>query len=188
MSKIGKMPVAVPEDVEITIEGEVIRAKNEQGQEAHESFDSYYVNVEKQNGHVKVTRNGDSKLFRQRHGLYRSLIANMISGLHEPFEKVLQIEGLGYRARVQGNTLILELGYSHPIEYELPEGISAEVEDKTRITISGRNKQKVGQVAANVRNFRPPEPYKGKGIRYKGEQIIRKEGKLSGGEEAGLGA
>lgn len=188
MSKVGKAPITIPEDIEVTVGRDFVRAKNNEGREAEQKYDPAYVEADQKDGTIKFTRKGNSKPYRERHGLYRSLVANMIEGLGEPFEKQLEIEGLGYRARAQGNKLVLELGFSHPIEYELPEGIDAEVEDGTQITITGFDKQEVGQVAADVRSLRPPEPYKGKGIRYKGEHIIRKEGKLSGGEEAGLGS
>lgn len=187
MSKVGKAPIPIPDQMDIEVKGETVCVSTEDGRQKCQPFDGNYVTVEKKDAKIVVNRLGDSKPYRERHGLYRSLIADMLEGLEEPFEKNLQIEGLGYRARVQGQKIILELGFSHPVEYELPENINAEVEDKTRITIKGPDKQTVGQVAADIRNFRPPEPYKGKGIRYKGEEIIRKEGKLSGGEEAGIG-
>lgn len=187
MSKVGKAPITIPEGIDVKIEDGAVLAENGQGQQARQGFDSRYVSIEKTDGEVKVIRKGNSKPYRERHGLYRSLVANMLEGLNEPFEKELEIEGLGYRARMQGNDLVLELGFSHPIHYELPEGVEAEVEEDTDITIWGYDKQAVGEVAAEIRSLRPPEPYKGKGVRYKGEHIIRKEGKLSGGEEAGLG-
>ena len=190
MSKIGKAPIDIPEKIDVSVENGRVCAKNGNGQKKCQQYDEEFVSVEiNEEDQIQVSRKGNAKQYRERHGLYRSLIASMIKGLDKPYEKKLQIEGLGYRARVQGNKLILELGYSHPIEYDLPDGINAEVDDSNQlVTISGSDKHDVGQVAANIRDFRPPEPYKGKGIRYKGEEIIRKEGKLSGGEEAGIGS
>lgn len=187
MSKVGKAPIEVPEDVDVTVTDEEVRASGKNGLEFIQEYDPNYVRIKKENEEIVVERNGDRKEYREKHGLYRSLIANMITGLMKPFEKNLVIEGLGYRARTQRNKLVFELGYSHPIEYELPENIEAEVEGNDQIKILGPDKQEVGQVAADIKRLRPPEPYKGKGIRYKGEEIIRKEGKLSGGEEAGIG-
>lgn len=187
MSKIGKAPISIPDGIDVQVENGCVKAKKSGGKESRQEFDPTFVTVESKEGQIFVKRKGDAKRYRERHGLYRSLIASTIEGLSKPFKKELRIEGLGYRARTQGNKLILELGFSHPIEYEIPEGIEVEVEDKVNLTVKGSNKQKVGQVAADIRSFRPPEPYKGKGVRYKGERIIRKEGKLAGGEEAGLG-
>ncbi len=186
MSKIGKKPIPIPEGVEVEVgDGEVTASKD--GVRRNQGFERNYVEVETKENQIFVTRKGDSKPYRERHGLYRSLIASLVNGLDEPFTKELEIEGLGYQARLQGNKIMLELGYSHPIEYPLPGNVEAEIEDGTEITLKSADKQKVGQVAADIKNFRPPEPYKGKGIKYKGEEIIRKEGKLAGGEEAGLG-
>jgi len=187
MSKVGKAPIDIPEGVEVSLEGYRLHAKGSSGLEFSQEYDPNFVTVEVDDDQIIVTRNGERKEFKEKHGLYRSLFANMVTGLVKPFEKNLMIEGLGYRAREQGNKLVLDLGYSHPIEYELPENIEAEVEGNDQIKITGPDKQQVGQVAADIRSLRPPEPYKGKGIRYKGEEIIRKEGKLSGGEEAGIG-
>lgn len=186
MSKVGKAPIKIPEEVEVSVKNNEVTASDNNGLEFSQEFDPNYVTVEIDRDEIRVSRTGDRKEYRQRHGLYRSLIANMVNGLVKPFEKKLVIEGLGYRVRKQGNKLVLDLGYSHPIEYELPENIEAEVEADDQIKIIGPDKQEVGQVAADIRGLRPPEPYKGKGIRYKGEEIIRKEGKLSGGEEAGI--
>jgi len=185
MSKVGKAPIDIPEGTEIEIGERQVRV-SKGGQDMTQDYEPGFVSFEQNDGQLLVRRQGEGKEYRQRHGLYRSLVANMVEGLNEPFEKQLEIQGLGYRARTQGNKLILELGFSHPIEYDLPENIEAEVEDQTDITIKGADKQLVGQVAANIKSFRPPEPYKGKGVRYKGEQIIRKEGKLSGGEEGSI--
>lgn len=186
MSKIGKKPIPVPEGVEVQIDdGEVIARREEM--QRTQGYDENYVDMEVKEGRIFVTRNGEGKSYRERHGLYRSLVQSLVKGLEEPFKKELRIEGLGYKARLQGNKMMLDLGYSHPIEYPLQEEVEAEVEDGTKITLRSVDKQAVGQAAAEIKNFRPPEPYKGKGIKYKGEEIIRKEGKLAGGEEAGLG-
>jgi len=187
MSKVGKAPIEIPEEVKVTIEKNRVSASDKSGLEFSQEFDPNFVSIEINGDEIQVTRNADRKEYRQQHGLYRSLIANMINGLVKPFEKNLVIEGLGYRVHKQGNTLVFDLGYSHPIEYELPENIDSEVQGDDQVKIIGPDKQQVGQVAADIRSLRPPEPYKGKGIRYKGEEIIRKEGKLSGGEEAGIG-
>ncbi|MFP3952629.1 MAG: 50S ribosomal protein L6 [Candidatus Acetothermia bacterium] len=187
MSKVGKTPIEIPEGIDVKVSNNQVQVSGENGLEFSQEYDPNYVTIREEGSEILVERNADRKEYRERHGLYRSLIANMVNGLVKPFEKSLVIEGLGYRVRAQGNKLVLELGYSHPIEYELPENIDAEVEGNDQIKIMGPNKQEVGQVAANIRRLRPPEPYKGKGIRYKGEEIIRKEGKLSGGEEAGIG-
>jgi large subunit ribosomal protein L6 len=187
MSKVGKAPIEIPEGVELTVEDGTVKAKGENGLEFTQDYDRDFVTAEIEEGELVMRRKADRKEYKEKHGLYRSLVANMVEGLVNPFEKTLVLEGLGYRVREQGNKLIFELGYSHPIEYPLPENIEAEVEDNDQVTIKGPNKQEVGQVAADIKSLRPPEPYKGKGIKYKGEEIIRKEGKLSGGEEAEIG-
>ncbi|MBS3812398.1 50S ribosomal protein L6 [Candidatus Bipolaricaulota bacterium] len=187
MSKVGKTPIEIPEGIDVKVSNNQVQVSGENGLEFSQEYDPNYVTIREEGSEILVERNADRKEYREKHGLYRSLIANMVNGLVKPFEKSLVIEGLGYRVRAQGNKLVLELGYSHPIEYELPENVDAEVEGNDQIKIMGPNKQEVGQVAADIRRLRPPEPYKGKGIRYKGEEIIRKEGKLSGGEEAGIG-
>ena len=187
MSKVGKAPIDIPEGVELAVEDGAVTAKGQNGLEFTQEYDSDFVTAELKDDKLVMRRKSDKKEYKEKHGLYRSLVANMIEGLVNPFEKTLVLEGLGYRVREQGRKLIFELGYSHPIEYPLPENIEAEVEDNDQVTIKGPEKQVVGQVAADIKSLRPPEPYKGKGIRYKGEEIIRKEGKLSGGEEAEIG-
>lgn len=187
MSKVGKAPIDIPEGVELSLEEGTVTAKNEDGLEFTQEYDRGFVTAEIDDGQLVMKRKANRKEYKEKHGLYRSLVANMLEGLVEPFEKNLVLEGLGYRVRKQGNDLVFELGYSHPIEYPLPENIDAEVEDNDQLTIKGPDKQEVGQVAADIKSLRPPEPYKGKGIKYKGEEIIRKEGKLSGGEEAEIG-
>ena len=187
MSKVGKAPIEIPEGVEVSVKDATVTAKNETGQEFTQEYEPDYVTAEIKDDKLVIRRRADRKEYKQKHGLYRSLVANMVEGLVNPFEKTLVLEGLGYRVRKQGKDLVFELGYSHPIEYPLPENVEAEVEDNDQVTVRGPNKQEVGQVAADIKSLRPPEPYKGKGIKYKGEEIIRKEGKLSGGEEAEIG-
>ena len=175
MSRIGKQPIAVPSGVEITIEPELVKVKGPKG-ELSERVDRS-MDVKQENGEILVARPTDRGEHRALHGLTRSLIANMVEGVTNGFEKRLEIQGVGYRAQLQGNKLVLALGYSHPVEMEAPEGIDFEVPQPTRVVVRGISKQVVGEVAANVRKQRPPEPYKGKGIRYEGEYVMRKVGK-----------
>ena len=175
MSRIGKQPVAVPDGVEITIEPELVRVKGPKGELSERV--SREINVEQENGEVVVTRPTDRGEHRALHGLTRSLIFNMVEGVTNGYEKRLEIQGVGYRAQLQGRKLVLALGYSHPVELDAPEGIDFEVPMPTRIVVRGISKQAVGEIAANIRKRRPPEPYKGKGIRYEGEHVARKVGK-----------
>jgi large subunit ribosomal protein L6 len=175
MSRIGKQPIAVPDGVEITVEPELVRVKGPKGELAERV--SRDIGVEQQNGELLVTRPSDRGEHRALHGLTRSLIFNMVEGVTNGYEKRLEIQGVGYRAQLQGRMLVLALGYSHPVELEAPEGIDFEVPVPTRIVVRGISKQAVGEVAANIRKRRPPEPYKGKGIRYEGEYVPRKVGK-----------
>jgi large subunit ribosomal protein L6 len=176
MSRIGKMPVEIPAGVEIKVDGDnTVSVKGPRG-ELREKI-SKLVGVELQDGVLLVTRRGDDKPARSAHGLSRSLIANMVTGVTAGFEKKLQISGVGYRAEKKGDALVLSLGYSHPVELPDPEGISTETPSPTEILVKGVSKAAVGNYAAIVRAFRPPEPYKGKGVRYANEVIRRKEGK-----------
>ena len=175
MSRIGKQPIPVPDGVEITIEPQLVRVKGPKG-ELQERV-SRDIGVEQQNGEILVSRPTDRGEHRALHGLTRSLIANMIQGVTEGFEKRLEIQGVGYRAQLQGKKLVLALGYSHPVELDAPAGIDFEVPQPTRIVVRGISKQAVGETAAIIRKQRPPEPYKGKGIRYEGEHVVRKVGK-----------
>jgi large subunit ribosomal protein L6 len=175
MSRIGKQPITVPDGVEITVEPELVRVKGPKGELAERV--SRDIGVEHQNGELLVTRPTDRGEHRALHGLTRSLIFNMVEGVTNGYEKRLEIQGVGYRAQLQGRRLVLALGYSHPVELEAPEGIDFEVPVPTRIIVRGISKQAVGEVAANIRKRRPPEPYKGKGIRYEGEYVARKVGK-----------
>jgi large subunit ribosomal protein L6 len=175
VSRIGKQPIPVPDGVEITIEPELVRVKGPKGELAERV--SREIAVEQSNGELIVTRPSDRGEHRALHGLTRSLIFNMVEGVTNGYEKRLEIQGVGYRAQLQGRKLVLALGYSHPVELEAPEGIDFEVPAPTRIVVRGISKQAVGEVAANIRKRRPPEPYKGKGIRYEGEYVARKVGK-----------
>ena len=175
MSRIGKQPIDVPEGVMDSIEPEVVRVNGPKG-ELHERV-SREIDVKQDDGQIVVTRPTDRGEHRALHGLTRSLIANMVEGVTNGFEKRLEIQGVGYRAQLQGSKLVLALGYSHPVEVNAPAGIDFEVPQPTRITVRGISKQAVGEVAAIIRKQRPPEPYKGKGIRYEGEYVARKVGK-----------
>jgi len=175
MSRIGRKPVPVPEAVTVEISAGSIAVKGPKG-ELNQTY-SQEMKVEQTDGVVTVSRPTDRGPHRALHGLTRSLIANMVEGVTDGFEKRLEIQGVGYRAALKGKNLELALGYSHPVPIEAPEGIEFEVPQPTEVIIRGIDKQLVGQVAADIRKRRPPEPYKGKGIRYKGEQVLRKVGK-----------
>jgi large subunit ribosomal protein L6 len=175
MSRIGKQPIAVPGGVEVSIEPELVKVKGPKGELSERK--SREIEVRQENGEILVTRPTDRGEHRALHGLTRSLIANMVEGVTNGFEKRLEIQGVGYRAQLQGNKLVLALGYSHPVEMDAPAGIDFEVPQPTRVVVRGISKQVVGEVAANIRKQRPPEPYKGKGIRYEGEYVMRKVGK-----------
>ena len=179
MSRIGKQPVAIPSGVDISLSGRTLTVKGPKGtltQEVHPD-----ITVDIGDGEVVVTRPNDERENRALHGLFRSLIANMVVGVTDGYTRRLEIVGVGYRAALRGsNWLTLQMGYSHPVEFDAPEGISFEVPTPTRITVNGIDKQIVGQVAANIRKIRKPEPYKGKGIRYQGEVVRRKAGKAAG--------
>jgi large subunit ribosomal protein L6 len=176
MSRIGRKPVEIPAGVEINVaEDNTVRVKGPKG-ELSERI-SKLISVELGEGSLSVTRAGDDKASRSAHGLSRSLIANMVTGVTAGFEKKLQINGVGYKAEKKGDTLVLSLGYSHPVELKDPEGISTETPGPAEIIVRGISKAEVGNYAAIVRAFRPPEPYKGKGVKYENEVIRRKEGK-----------
>lgn len=168
----------MPENVEISIEGSVLKAKGPKGELAV-PFEPEYVSFEKNENELVVTRANDTKPARARHGLYRSLAANAVQGVAEGFSKTLEIKGVGYRVALKGTTLEFNLGYSHPIKFPLPESLTCDFkkENPNILTISGIDKQLVGQVTANIRALRKPEPYKGKGIRYIDEHVVRKAGK-----------
>ena len=175
MSRIGKQPIAVPSGVEVTIEPELVKVKGPKGQLSERV--NRAMEVKQENGEILVARPTDRGDHRALHGLTRSLIANMVEGVTNGYEKRLEIQGVGYRAQLQGNKLVLALGYSHAVEVDAPDGIDFEVPQPTRVVVRGISKQAVGEVAANIRKARPPEPYKGKGIRYEGEHVARKVGK-----------
>ena len=175
MSRIGKQPIAVPSGVEVTIEPELVKVKGPKGELSERV--NRAMEVKQENGEILVARPTDRGDHRALHGLTRSLIANMVEGVTNGYEKRLEIQGVGYRAQLQGNKLVLALGYSHPVELDAPDGIDFEVPQPTRVVVRGISKQAVGEVAANIRKARPPEPYKGKGIRYEGEHVARKVGK-----------
>lgn len=175
MSRIGLRPIPVPSGVDIQVDAGRVTVKGPKG-ELHQDV-SRTLNIERENGDLKVTRPNDERKNRQLHGLTRTLISNMVIGVTDGYTKVLEIQGVGYRAALDGKTLVLNVGYSHPVRMEPPAGITFATETPTRITVTGIDKQLVGEVAARIRRTRPPEPYKGKGIRYQGEFVRRKAGK-----------
>jgi large subunit ribosomal protein L6 len=176
MSRIGRQPITLPQGLDVKVQGNHITVKGPKGELKWVFPRSIGVKVS--DGTITVERSSDSKRLRALHGLTRNIISNMVKGVSEGYQKVLEISGIGYRAQVQGKKIIMSLGYSHPVEYTLPEGITAEVDPKQqKITIKGIDKQLVGQVAADIRSLRPPDVYKGKGIRYAGEMVRLKAGK-----------
>jgi large subunit ribosomal protein L6 len=175
MSRIGKQPIPVPAGVEVSIEPEVVRVAGPRG--TLEERKSRDIGVERQDSEIVVTRPTDRGEHRALHGLTRSLIFNMVQGVTEGYTKRLEIQGVGYRAALKGRDIELQVGYSHPVPIKAPEGIEFEVPAPTQIVVKGNSKQAVGEVAARIRKVRPPEPYKGKGIRYAGEHVLRKVGK-----------
>jgi large subunit ribosomal protein L6 len=175
MSRIGRKPIPVPETVSVSIEPEVVRVNGPRG-ELHERVPRD-ITVEQRDGELVVTRPTDRGEHRALHGLTRSLVANMVEGVTAGFSKTLEIQGVGYRAQLRGRDLELALGYSHSVPVKAPDGIEFEVPQPTRVIVRGSSKQQVGEIAAYIRKQRPPEPYKGKGIRYEGEYVARKVGK-----------
>lgn len=175
MSRIGRMPIEIPAGVEVKLDGNVITVKGPKGQLTRELHND--MNVQLENGVINVTRPSDQKEHRSLHGLTRTLIANMVIGVSTGYEKTLDLVGVGYRASKQGNKLVLAIGYSHPVEIEPEKGLEIEVPAPTKIIVKGADKEKVGMLAANIRAYREPEPYKGKGIKYTDEVIRRKVGK-----------
>jgi large subunit ribosomal protein L6 len=175
MSRIGKAPIEIPSGVDVAIDGANVTVKGSRGELSREFSDR--VAFELDNGHVTVTRQDDTRESRALHGLSRALLANMVEGVSEGFTKELEIQGIGYRAALKGKGVELQVGFSHLVLVEAPEGVTFEVPEPTKIVVSGIDKEQVGQEAANIRNVRPPEPYKGKGIRYAGEYVRRKAGK-----------
>lgn len=175
MSRIGNKPVVIPAGVTITQNGTTVTVKGPKGELTREFSPNITLNIEE--GVVTLTRPDDSKENKTMHGTMRANLNNMVVGVSEGFAKALELIGVGYRAQLQGKKLVLNVGYSHSIEFETPEGIEIEVPSNTSIIVKGPNKEVVGELAANIRGTRPPEPYKGKGVRYAGEQVRRKEGK-----------
>lgn len=175
MSRIGKLPIEIPAGVTITVDNDFITVKGPKGE--LKQFTMPGINVKVDDGNkVIVTRETEEREHRSKHGLMRTLIANMITGVTKGFEKKLEVTGVGFRVNLAGNVLKMSLGFSHEVQYKIPDGIQIKVEQLT-ITVSGIDKQLVGQVAAEIRSFKKPEPYKGKGIAYSGERILRKSGK-----------
>ncbi len=179
MSRIGRNPIPIPSGVQIDLKGSHIKVKGPKGELERTLHPEMIVEMEETQ--IMVKRPSESKQHRSLHGLTRTLIANMVIGVSEGFSKDLEIEGVEYRAELKGKTLVLALGYSHPVRFEPEEGVTIEVPDPKKIRVLGINKQKVGRTAAEIRGFRPPEPYKGKGVRYVGEYIMRKSGKAAVG-------
>jgi large subunit ribosomal protein L6 len=175
MSRVGKNPVEVPSGVEIAIKGGLVSAKGKLGNLDFQATRD--VEITQEDGKVWVKPVNDSKKARAMWGTARARIQNMVTGVSEGFKRELEINGVGYRAAVQGNALNLQLGFSHDVAYPIPEGIAIKCDKPTSITITGADKQRVGQVAAEIRSYRPPEPYKGKGVKYSDEIVLRKEGK-----------
>ncbi|RME46200.1 MAG: 50S ribosomal protein L6 [Chloroflexi bacterium] len=176
MSRVGKMPVEIPPKVTVEIKGSTVRVKGPKGELTRTFHPDMDIRMD--NGHIVVNRPSDHRTHRALHGLTRALIANMVQGVSEGFKKTLVIEGVGYRADMRGNTLVLNVGYSHPVEIQPPDGIQITIERGAKsLTVEGIDKEVVGEVAAKIRAVRPPEPYKGKGIRYADEYVRRKPGK-----------
>ncbi len=176
MSRIGRLPIPVPDGVEVTIEPELVRVKGPKGELSHTLAEP--ITVERgDDGQLHVNRPNDERRSKELHGLSRTLVANMIVGVTEGYKKTLEINGTGYRVTAKGKDLEFALGFSHPVNVPAPAGITFTVEKPTQFTVAGIDKQLVGEVAANIRKIRPPEPYKGKGVKYQGEVIRRKAGK-----------
>ena len=179
MSRIGKRPITVPAKVQVTIDGTNIAVKGPKGELARQLPAN--VNISQEGETLLVSRRDDTRQSRQMHGLCRTLVANMVEGVSQGFQRRLEIQGVGYRAQVQGKNLVLNIGYSHQVQIAPPEGVQFAVENNTNVIVSGYDKEVVGNTAAKIRDVRPPEPYKGKGIRYAGEVVRRKAGKTGKG-------
>ena len=175
MSRIGKKPVALPSGVSAAISGQTIEVKGPKGSRSFTASDDVTMTIDESS--VSVTPRGNSKRARQQWGMSRTMVANLVTGVTSGFKKELEIKGVGYRAQLQGKVLKLNLGLSHDVDFQVPDGVTVTVPKQTEIIVEGEDQQLVGQVAANIREWRRPEPYKGKGIMYKGEYIFRKEGK-----------
>lgn len=174
MSRIGKKPIPIPKDVKVDLKGDLLTVKGPKGNLQRKVDPN--VQIQTDTDQIVLTVQAETKKSKSLHGLYRALVSNMVIGVSQGFERALEIVGVGYRAEMSGKTMVLHLGYSHPINYPVPEGVEAKIE-KAKITLAAIDKEVLGGVAAKIRSFRPPEPYKGKGIRYAQEQIRRKAGK-----------
>lgn len=181
MSRIGKKPVSVPDGVTVDINGSTVKVKGAKGELSFDSPAGITVEYDKDAREVRVARPDDQRQNRALHGMTRAMINNMVSGVQSPFEKKLEIQGVGYNANLQGTNLRLQVGFANTIILTVPSGVTCTVPDQTHITVSGPDRHAVGQFAADIRRVRPPEPYKGKGIRYEGEQVRRKAGKAAAG-------
>jgi large subunit ribosomal protein L6 len=175
MSRIGKAPISIPDKVDVHLDGLTVTVKGPKGELSRTLPDG--IAISQEGGTVLVSPTGDNRRSRERHGLCRTLVANMVEGVSQGFVRKLEIVGVGYRASVQGKKLVVSAGYSHPVEMDPPDGVTFTVENNTTVLVSGADKERVGNEAAKVRAIRPPEPYKGKGIKYEGERILRKAGK-----------
>lgn len=175
MSRVGTKPVAVPPNVDVEIDGSSVKVKGPKGELSRRIHQDIKVNLE--DGRILVERPSESKVHKSLHGLTRSLIANMVEGVSDGYQKALELVGVGYRASKAGDRLVLSVGYSKPVEFDPPEGIQIDVPSPTSVVVKGSDKEKVGEIAARIRRVRPPEPYQGKGIRYAGERVRRKVGK-----------
>jgi large subunit ribosomal protein L6 len=176
VSRIGRLPIKIPDGVQVQIEGSIIRVRGPKGEIAR-TFPST-LTFAREADVLKVNRSGEDRKVRACHGMARAIIQNMVTGVSQGFAKELQVEGVGYRAELKGNSLLLNVGFSHPVEVQPPKGISFSINEKTRtVLVNGFDRELVGQVAADIRKIRPPEPYKGKGLRYVGEHVRRKPGK-----------
>lgn len=177
MSRIGKKPIQIPEKVEVSVKGDVMTVKGPKGSLERTLHPAVTLTVNK--NEINVTTELTDRNTIAKQGLYRALTANMVTGVTQGYSKILLLNGIGYRAEVKGNTVILNLGYSNPVNFEIPDGISVQVDKNTQITLSGIDKELLGETAARIRKLRPPEPYKGKGIMYSDERIIKKAGKAA---------
>lgn len=177
MSRVGNKPIQIPDKVKVNVDGQNVAVEGPKGKLAHMIRPEINVKIEEKN--IVLSRKKDDREDRAYHGLSRSLLQNMVIGVTDGFQKKLQIQGVGFRAALQGKKLNLSLGFSHPVHFEVPDDIKVQVKDQTEITVEGIDKQRVGAVAADIRRYYPPEPYKGKGVRYVGENVRRKEGKTA---------
>ena len=175
MSRIGKLPITIPDGVTATLDGQSVKVKGPKGELSYVANDE--VSLTQEDGQITVAPNNDTKDARAKWGMTRTMVANLVEGVTKGYERKLEINGVGYRAQMQGKDIKLALGFSHDVVHTMPDGVTAQVTKPTEIVLSGIDKQQVGQVAANIREYRPPEPYKGKGVKYAEERIVRKEGK-----------